>query len=70
MKRRFQVYVSKRFRVGGEPYVHGRLRAFRRHGWSTVGVFQLSEEEWEELAGYCLECGIDVGADVDEEVPA
>jgi hypothetical protein len=64
--RRFALCEHKRVIVAGAVRVHARLRALRCGEWPIVGVFQLDEGEWTELAQLCSELGIAVTQDVEE----
>jgi hypothetical protein len=63
---RFQVCSQKQRIIGGAIYIHARLKAARPTGWSVVGVFQLTLDEWQELTGYCDQLGIQVVQDAEE----
>jgi len=59
--RRFQLYANKRVTVGdGVPGIQGLLKAQRDDGWLTVGVFSVTEDEWQVLAALCSQYGIAV----------
>jgi hypothetical protein len=64
--RHFKLFEHKRVIVAGAVYIHARLRAQRGDEWSIVGVFQLSEGEWETLTELCEFHGIPVTHDVEE----
>jgi hypothetical protein len=67
-QRRFRLCLRRYQIVGGEKIFHARLMAQREHGWSVVGVFQLTEPEWNELASYCIQLGIVVTGDAEESI--
>ena len=66
MLRRFRLCEHKRVTVEGEVHVHARLRARRGWDWVVVGVFQVREDEWADLAEVCEFHGITVTNDVEE----
>jgi hypothetical protein len=57
---RFQLIADRRRVVAGTMYVHVLLKALRGDDWSTVGIFQLTEDEWIELALLCAQLEIPV----------
>lgn len=64
--RHFQLCRYTRVIVDGRPHIHARLKAERPEGWKTVGIFQLTEAEWEGLTELCGEHGIPVIHDAEE----
>lgn len=57
--RRFALSEYGRSRVAGETRVNVRLQAWR-DSWKAVGIFALTEDEWEEVIDYCLILGLPV----------
>ncbi len=66
--RSFQLCEHQRTTVAGSVYVHARLKALRGERWSVVGVFQLAEGEWDELAELCTRLGMAVTQDAEESI--
>lgn len=64
-----QLCEHSRTRTMGVVFVHARLKARRGDSWHTVGVFQLTEDEWLGLSELVGECGITV-THADEPVSA
>jgi hypothetical protein len=61
--RSFQLCEHKRVTVAGAVYIHARLKAQRGEDWSIVGVFQLTQDEWQALSEICNFHGIPVTQD-------
>ena len=63
--RRLRLVEHGRVPVNGGVHVHARLQAQRANGWSTVGICQLTKDEWNELSELCGHLGITVTHDVE-----
>ena len=66
--RSFQLCEHQRTTILGSVFVHARLKALRGEHWSVVGVFQLAEGEWDELAELCTRLGMAVTQDAEESI--
>ena len=62
----FQLCWHGHQNIAGAIHVHARLKALRPSGWTIVGVFSLTQNEWNELTDYCRQLGIPVVHDVEE----
>jgi hypothetical protein len=63
---RFQLYWHQQQLVAGAMFMHARLKVLRPSGRTTVGVFQLTLDEWNELVECCNRLGIEVTRDREE----
>ena len=64
MSARFQLYANRRQMVAGAYQIHGEIRALRGDQWDVVGIFRVTEPEWDELAEVCRFHGILVSSNV------
>jgi hypothetical protein len=64
----FQLCEHSRVMVVGVVHIHARLKVQRGEYWSTVGVFQLTEDEWQALTDMCNFHGIPVTNDVESTI--
>ena len=65
--RTFRIHVRKKT-VQHAVWFVARVDVTRNDGWTTCGVFQLLQHEWDLLEVFCRQHGIEVEYEQEESV--